>query len=228
MESLTSQTQALSTSSTSASEAKPTRRSYTGSCHCGAIKYILFLTLPAPPSTTSSGSPPHQRFYRCNCTTCHKAGFFHIRTPNAPSDFFLLSPLDPLNALGDYTCFDRALHWLFCTTCGVRCFTFMGQGEVDEVDLAEKGVPLGIQEGIPGYEKGKKVKVWHAKGKEDEKWVDKRRAGEYLSVNAYTLDAGQEGLDLREWTEKKWVAYLDCWEEKAEQRFEAPHVGGAY
>lgn len=31
----------------------------------------------------------------------------------------------------------------------------------------------------------------------------------YLTVTGLTLDPGQDGLDLREWTEKKWVMYVD-------------------
>jgi hypothetical protein len=31
--------------------------------------------------------------------------------------------------------------------------------------------------------------------------------GSYLTVNASTLEAGQEGLDLREWHEKGWIRY---------------------
>lgn len=51
----------------------------------------------------------------------------------------------------------------------------------------------------------------------------------YMSVNAYTLDAGQEGLDLREWTEKKWVMYLDCLTDSGQTMgYERPFEGGAY
>lgn len=50
----------------------------------------------------------------------------------------------------------------------------------------------------------------------------------YLSINAASLDPGQEGCDLREWTEKEWVVYLDCLEEVGENRAGKPHVGGMY
>lgn len=119
----------------------PTRRPYTGSCHCGAVKYIVYLTLPhTPPAPTDlydSDGRRRQVFYRCNCTTCQKAGVLHMRLPSPPDDFLLLSPLDPLRELADYQCFEKRLHWLFCRTCGVRCFTFDGEGEVREAVVPE-------------------------------------------------------------------------------------------
>jgi len=59
----------------------------------------------------------------------------------------------------------------------------------------------------------------------------------YLSINATSLEPGQEGLDLREWWvaleskrraltggrhEKGWITYLDCLEEKGEDRLHVP------
>ncbi|GAB1317675.1 Centromere protein V [Madurella fahalii] len=201
--------------------APSTRRPYTGSCHCGIIKYIVYLTLPhVPPEPMDLRDKDGRRrqvFYRCNCTTCQKAGFLHMRLPSPPDDFLLLSPLDPLRELSDYQCFERRLHWLFCRTCGVRCFTFAGEGEV-----LEKVVPETQAATVPA---GEKVAVWSPK----RGWVEEE--ARYLSVNAYTLDAGQEGVDLREWTEKKWVLYLECLAEgdgPAERRYERPFAGGAY
>jgi hypothetical protein len=49
-----------------------------------------------------------------------------------------------------------------------------------------------------------------------------------LSVNASTLEPGQEGLDLKEWTEKGWIAYLDYKYEVGERRLRKPHDGGMY
>lgn len=72
---------------------------------------------------------------------------------------------------------------------------------------------------------GEKVAVWSPK----RGWVEDMER--YLSVNPYTLDAGQEGLDLREWTEKKLVLYMDCLSGKggpADRTYERPFDGGAY
>jgi len=69
----------------------------------------------------------------------------------------------------------------------------------------------------------KMVKVWTPK---EEGWKEGETG--YLSVNAATLDAGQEGLDMREWTEKGWITYLDAKDEVGEARLGVPHEGGMY
>jgi hypothetical protein len=196
------------------------RRPYKGSCHCGATKYILWATFPPPqtqPTERPKIPPPNTvRTYKCNCTICHKAGIFHIRLPSAPDDFALLQPLDPLTELGDYRTEKGGIQFYFCKTCGVRCFSFYGQGEVvTRTDIPER--------------EGEEVKVWRPKKDE---WREFRRAEDdnntYLSVNALTLDARQEGLDLREWAEEKRIAYLDCLDWKESDTTERPHVGGTY
>jgi hypothetical protein len=133
--------------------------------------------------------------------------FFHVRLPDPLNDFRLLCPLDPATELADYTCFKARIHWYFCPKCGVRCFAFMGEGEVREVEVA-----------------GERVKAWAPK----EGWKEGLATGGYLSVNAATLEAGQEGLDLREWTEKGWITYLDYLKEAEEDRLGVPHEGGMY
>lgn len=193
------------------------RRPYHGSCRCGSTRYIAFLNLPH-----KAPSPPErlQTLYRCNCNACHKAGFLHTRLDSSPDDFLLLSPLDPFTELGDYQCDGRYLHFFFCRTCGGRCFIFMGEGEVVDIDLGA----LGVKNGGGGT-----VKAWRPK---KEGWKEgKFDHGRYLSVNAYTLDPGQEGLDLREWYEKKWVGYIDDLrdpEDKGGFSVERPYAGGAY
>lgn len=118
----------------------------------------------------------------------------------------LLSPLDPMKDLSGYTCNGGGTQWFFCKTCGVRCFAFEGKSEV-----------------VTRKVNGEETKIWKpVDGHSDTK------AGYYLSVNAQTLDAGQEGLDLREWVEKKWVCYLDCLDEEGSHTFERPHRGGTF
>jgi hypothetical protein len=75
----------------------PTRRPYHGSCHCGQTKYIAYLTLPPPTVAVDPYPGTTIRIYKCNCSTCHKAGYFHVRLKDAPNDFVLLSPIDPEN-----------------------------------------------------------------------------------------------------------------------------------
>lgn len=197
------------------------RRPFKGSCHCGATKYIVWAVFPPPsnqPTQRPWVPPPNTvRVYKCNCTICHKAGIFHIRFPNAPEDFALLSPLDPSKELGDYRCNDGLHQSLFCKTCGVRCFTFYGEGEV------------GVRTDIPGQE-GQEVSCWRPK---KETWTENLKSVSsgrktYLSINAHSLDAKQEGLDLREWVEKNLVGYLDCLDWEGKDSMERPHIGGTY
>lgn len=82
----------------------------------------------------------------------------------------------------------------------------MGEGEVRDVEI-----------------KGEKVKAWAPKR---DGWAETGTG--YLSVNAATLDQDQEGLDLREWHEKGWIAYLDCKWGPGETRLKEPHGGGMY
>ena len=83
--------------------------------------------------------------------------------------------------------------------------------------------------GIPGEVVGEKtVTVWKPK---TEGWAEYRGGEMMLSVNAYAIDEGQEGFDLREWTEKKWVFYPDNIPDVgkgAARTYERPHPGGAY
>ncbi|KAH8900180.1 hypothetical protein GQ53DRAFT_741139 [Thozetella sp. PMI_491] len=192
------------------------RRPFTGSCHCGNVKYVVYLKvphqLPDPPKM------PTQWAYRCSCTSCHKTGVLHLRLQSAPDDFALLSPLDPLAELSDYQCFEKNLHWLFCKTCGVRCFTFMGQHEVVEAEL-------------PGYgPEGETVKFWRpAKGLFEE---GGSRKDSGFSVNAITIDAGQDGADLVDWANRKAISYINGsshLNSKPEDAIaDTPFLGGCY
>lgn len=200
-------------------DSTPRRRPVTASCHCGSFRAIVYLTLPHQPPPLP---PPHDRqnFYRCNCTTCHKTGIFHTRLASSPDDFLLLSPLNPLEEFGDYRTGDGVLHSLFCKKCGVRCFVFTGQSEIVDVDLQELGVP-GADEGT--------AKAWRPK---KDGWKEGRQNGCYLSLNALTFDANQDGVDLTEWADKKWVMYYDYLREENEGRkpvrLDAPYPGGSY
>ena len=122
----------------------------------------------------------------------------------------LLSPLDPLSGgLGEYRCFDKRHNWTFCKTCGARCFAFSG-GEGEVVDREVDG---------------EMRKVWMIKR---EGWNVDVSKKSYLSVNAHTLEAGQEGLDFREWVEKGWIAYLDARDRASATQMGVPHDGDMY
>ncbi|KAH6605538.1 hypothetical protein Trco_004691 [Trichoderma cornu-damae] len=190
-----------------ASPPQPQRLPYTGSCHCGAIRYVVFLILP-PASLLDCEPPPSrgvQRIYRCNCTVCHKSGFLHVRPASAFDDFFLLSPLDPLDSLGDYLCNDETLHFLYCKTCAVQCLIFYGEGEIVHVRLPKEMASAGAESGSEaGSVSGK---AWRPKKVDFTPGMPHQ--GSYLSVNGHTIDAGQQGFDLREWVEAKSIMYLD-------------------
>ena len=185
----------------------PKRIPLTGSCHCGETKYIIYLTHPhqhAEDAQQYHGKG--QRFYRCNCTVCHKTAFFHVRLNSPEEDFVLLAPLDPFTELGDYQCAAKTKHAFYCKTCAVRIFTFTGEGEVSDVEVGEPG------------------RVTRA-------WRPKKGGRNYLSVNGHTIDGGQEGFEMRDLTEKKLVMYYDCirdGDEEADPQYERPFSGGCY
>ena len=85
-------------------------KTYTGSCHCGALRFECDLDLAL--GTT-----------RCNCTFCRKARFWMVL---AKGNAFRL--LQGAEVLTDYqhTLPGRTepfLHLMFCSRCGVRPFT---------------------------------------------------------------------------------------------------------
>jgi hypothetical protein len=128
---------------------------------------------------------------------------------DSPNDFQLLSPSDP-SELSDYTCFAKVIHWYFCGKCGVHCFSFNGASEVKEAEVD-----------------GEKRKIWAPKA---EGWAESKGnwRTSYLTVNAQTLEPNQEGLNLLEWTEKQWIAYIDCLFMEGEARLKNPYPGGTY
>jgi hypothetical protein len=209
------------------SDSEIQRRPYVGSCHCGFTRYVCWLKLPASPPYARRTKPENklsQVIRKCNCTICHKTGFFHLRMDNTPEDFVLLSPLDPRKELSDYRGRDPdGASWLFCSKCGVYCFILQGPenlGVVGERDLAGKGVDLKLAK-IEGN--GRSAKVWVPNA---EVWKEEQNCA--LRVNAMTLESGQDGLDLREWKEKGWIEYSDALTAVNKHRYDVPHEGGTY
>jgi hypothetical protein len=193
------------------------RRPYTGSCHCGTMKYIVYLNLPTAGSPAPDAKTMHVQsglsIYKCNCTVCHKMGIFHLRLPHAPSDFLLLSPTDPTapnSGVTSYRCNAKKSDWSFCTTCGVRCFTLRGNSETAEVEV-----------------EGQRVKAWRAASEGWREGSGPSPRPSYFSINAATLDAGQEDLDVRQWHENGWMRYVDSLDDTA-GAYEKPQRGGMY
>jgi hypothetical protein len=79
------------------------------------------------------------------------------------------------------------------------------------MESAEVDVPAVLVGYDTGEKKGdddelKRIRVWRPK---KEGWDEAlgKGAKSYLSVNMTSLDAGQEGLDLREFVDKGWIVY---------------------
>jgi hypothetical protein len=76
---------------------------YTGGCHCGAVRYRVTTKLEGAMS--------------CNCSICSKTGTMLTFVP--ATEFDLLSGAD---ALTDYQFGKKRIHHLFCKHCGIRSF----------------------------------------------------------------------------------------------------------
>lgn len=96
------------------------KRTYHGSCHCGAIRYEADIDL-------SQGTG------KCNCSFCTKARSWAVIVK--PEDFRLLSGED---ALADYQFGARSTHHFFCRHCGMRPYgqARAGSTEFYTVNLA--------------------------------------------------------------------------------------------
>lgn len=85
------------------SEAKSETKSYSGSCHCGAVSYEVALDL--------SGA------VKCNCSICSRLGAVWAFAPR--SALALKSGGD---ALTDYQFGKKHLHHRRCAICGIETF----------------------------------------------------------------------------------------------------------
>ncbi|KIX07135.1 uncharacterized protein Z518_05112 [Rhinocladiella mackenziei CBS 650.93] len=105
-----------------------TKTPFTGSCHCGFIKYRAHLSLGDPPTAT-----------RCNCTVCLKQGFTGTRLAS-PSDFELLSP-SSLSEVKDYQIRSKDVHKHFCGNCGIHV---LGRGKYEYQGVTHEFCSLNI------------------------------------------------------------------------------------
>jgi hypothetical protein len=82
-------------------------KTYTGGCHCGAVKFEV--------------KADFMKAMVCNCSHCHMKGFLLAFVP--AEDFTLLQGEENLT---EYRFNKKKIAHLFCKTCGVQAF---GRGE---------------------------------------------------------------------------------------------------
>ena len=121
-------------------------KTYTGSCHCGAVRFEAELDLA-------------ESSYRCNCSICRRNRFWPAIA--AAEHFRLLSGRDILT---EYLFNARKNQHFFCKVCGVRPF-----GVGNDTPIGKMyGVNIGCLEGV-SEEDLSKIPITYVDGMND-KW----------------------------------------------------------
>jgi hypothetical protein len=89
--------------------------SYTGGCHCGAVRFEVTGTIDG--------------VVVCNCSICAKTGYLHWEVD--PETFHLLTPEDPIRCYEFGTMTSKNL---FCQYCGISSFR-RSRSSPDHIDI---------------------------------------------------------------------------------------------
>lgn len=132
------------------------RRTYRGSCHCGAVTFEADLDL-------------EESSYRCNCSICRRTRFWPAVA--RPEGFRLLSGESDLTEYRFNT--QRNVHY-FCRLCGVRPF-----GVGNDTPIGKMyGVNLGCLDDVDD-ETLSRIPITCVDGRND-RWGDEPRFRSYL------------------------------------------------
>jgi hypothetical protein len=107
-------------------------KTYSGSCHCGAVRFQAELDF-------AEGT------FKCNCTSCAKARSWLIPTPAAR---FRLTQGEDYQAEYRWTPPGRAkptVQFHFCKTCGIR---MPGRGELEAMGGAFYAVQVSLLDDV--------------------------------------------------------------------------------
>jgi hypothetical protein len=95
------------------------KQTYTGSCHCGAVRFKTRIDL-APPgqrSATDRAGVWWTTTFRCNCSFCAKTRFWKAFVP--AEEFEWVSGRDTIS---NYQFAGHEIDQYFCGTCGIHPF----------------------------------------------------------------------------------------------------------
>jgi hypothetical protein len=134
------------------------QKTYSGSCHCGTVRFEVDMDLAATGTS------------KCNCSICHKTRAWS--TMVKPGAFRLLQGE---NALSDYQFGSKSGHHLFCKQCGVRPF---GRGYVEQIGGDFVSINLAALDNVSDDElAGTPVRFMNGR---DNDWFNPPRETRYL------------------------------------------------